>query len=210
MNPSNGDGGPGGSNNGGPGGPNDGGPNGDGPNNGGGGPNGGGSNNGDGGPNNNGGGGANNQGPNYYLIPSQNRLNELADYVLSKSNNPNPQTLNDIKIRFIRPYDADHEVLSRTATNLRKEIRSIFDGNPPGRTIVSAELANKIRNARRIHTCCRGLFLTTLTLKKNDIITKNTRNTTNYSKTPVNSSTTQGGGKGSGLNTAIKSNEAWL
>ena len=31
-----------------------------------------------------------------------------------------------------------------------------------------------------------------------------------YSKTPVNSSTTQGGGKGSGLNTAIKSNEAWL
>lgn len=32
----------------------------------------------------------------------------------------------------------------------------------------------------------------------------------NYGETPVNSSTTQGGGKGSGLNTAIKSNEAWL
>lgn len=144
-------------------------------------------------------------------MPTQDRLDELANYVSSKSNTPGRQTMNDIGIKFREPFVENNEALSRTAMDISRADRTIFNAGynyPPGRTIVSAELADKIRNARHIHTCCRGQFLTTLS--KDDIITKNTRNTTNYSKTPVNSSTTQGGGKGSGLNTAIKSNEAWL
>ena len=177
MNSSNGDGGPGGPNNGGPGGPNNGGP---------------------GGPNNGGPGGPNNQGLSYSM-PEQERLNELADYVSSNCDPLQQKTLNSIGIKFratATQIDPNEE-LSSTARTIRLVDKSFF-GNPnraPGGTLISPQLADKIRNARDIHTCCRDLT----TLSKDEIMTKNTRNTTNYSETPVNSSATQGGGKGSGL-----------
>jgi hypothetical protein len=189
------------SNNGGGGGPSN---NGGGdPNNGGGGPN-------DYGPTEYVGGGANNQGTNDRL-PSQDRLAELADYIEGECIPGRVQTLNSIGIKFRQPFVENKERLSRTAMDLKRADPAIFNSghnNPAGLTRVSRTLANKIRNARPIHTCCHGQFLTTLS--KDNINTKNTRNTTNYSETPVNSSATQGGGKGSGLNTAIKSNEVWL
>ncbi len=237
MSPSNGNGGPAGPNNDGPGGPNNGGPGGPnyggpisgGPNNGDGGPNDGGpagpnnggpadpNNGGPGGPNNGGPGGPDNGGPGgpnnqvqYSYMPEQERLNELADYVSSNYDPQQPKTLINIGIKFraVSTRIDPNEELSSTARTIRGADESFF-GNPnraPGRTLISPQLADRIRNARNIHTCCRDLT----TLSKDEIMTKNTRNTTNYSKTPVNSSTTQGGGKGSGLNTATKSNEAWL